>query len=570
MNETRDNISIVLAGAAGKGVQTVEGMLLSILNEEGYVVFASKEYMSRVRGGSNSTEIRVSSGNSRAFVNNVDIFFPFDRAAFEHIRSRVHEKTIIVADEKSMVASSDYRIFRAPISGIASELGNALYENTVAAGVVLGLLGADISGLDGYIRNRFSSKGESVIEGNIEAGHRGYKLGEHLAYTENIGIKIAGNASLKDVDRILLDGTESIGLGALAGGCNFIASYPMSPSTGVLQFLAREGERFGVVVEQSEDEIAAVNMGLGASFAGARSFVTTSGGGFALMCEGVSLAGMMELPIVIHVAQRPGPATGLPTRTEQGDLDLVLYAGHGEFPRAIFAPGTHEEAFEVTQQAFNIAEKWQSPIFLLSDQYFLDTVKAVSKDDFVVLPDIRTVIETTEDYQRYAYSEDGVSPRGIPGWGSGLVVSDSDEHTEDGHLTERLDTRVLMMEKRMRKLDGLVRDVMPPVWFGKEEAKITCVGWGSTCGAIREAIEKSGRDDISHLHFRQVYPLPGNLKDFFKNSERIIVIENNFSGQFSVLLERHGVRVDQKILKYTGEPFSVEEISQHIASFPVV
>lgn len=564
MENTFCEISIVLAGAAGKGVQTVEGILLSVLKSEGYAVFASKEYMSRVRGGSNSTEIRIGTSKPRAYTRSMDICFPFDKAAFEHLRWRMTPETLILADERLVASGMDHSIVHAPISSIATELGNPLLENTVAAGVVLGILGADISGLGIYLQARFASKGEKVVEGNIEAGKQGYKIGQHLAYTENLELHIAQNENISD--EVMLDGTEAIAMGAIAGGCSFIASYPMSPSTGVLQFLSKESEAFGIAVEQAEDEIAAINMGLGASYAGARAMVTTSGGGFALMCESVSLSGMMELPIVIHIAERPGPATGLPTRTEQGDLELALYSGHGEFPRAIFAPGTHEEAFEMMRQAFRVAEKWQSPVFFLSDQYFLDTVSTVPQEAFVATPETRDIIETSKDYERYALTKNGVSPRGVPGWGEGLVVVDSDEHTEDGHLTERLDMRVLMMDKRMKKLAGLVADAIPPVRLGTENAGTMLVGWGSTHGAIAEALEKSGRKDIAYLHFKQVYPLPVNTKELFKNVKNIVVIENNYSGQFASLLEKHGVCVSERVVKYDGEPFSVEELTERISS----
>ncbi|QQR77459.1 MAG: 2-oxoacid:acceptor oxidoreductase subunit alpha [Candidatus Moraniibacteriota bacterium] len=564
MRNMHNDISIVLAGAAGKGVQTVEGILLSVLKSEGYPVFASKEYMSRVRGGSNSTEIRIGADKPRAYRQSMDICFPFDRAAFEHLRRRMTPETLILADERLVASGMDHSIVHVPISSLATELGNPLFENTVAAGVILGILGADISGLDAYLQTRFASKGDKVVEGNIEAGKQGYKIGQHLAYTENLDLSIRQDARISN--EVMVDGTEAIAMGAIAGGCSFIASYPMSPSTGVLQFLAKSAETFGIAVEQAEDEIAAINMGLGASYAGARAMVTTSGGGFALMCESVSLAGMMELPIVIHIAQRPGPATGLPTRTEQGDLELTLYAGHGEFPRAIFSPGTHEEAFETMQQAFRMAEKWQSPVFLLSDQYFLDTVSTVPQDVFVATSETRDIIETSKDYERYTLTENGVSPRGIPGWGEGLVVVDSDEHTEDGHLTERLDMRVLMMDKRMKKLAGLAADVLLPVRLGAEGAETILVGWGSTHGAIAEALEKSGRTDIAYLHFRQIYPLPVNAKELFKNSKNILVIENNYSGQFASLLEKHGISVSERVVKYDGEPFGVEELTEKISS----
>lgn len=565
MRSVYHEFSIVLGGAAGKGVQTVEGILLSVLKSEGYLVFASKEYMSRVRGGSNSTEIRIGSKRPLAFLREMTLCFPFDRAALSHLRSRISPSTLVLADPRVASGSSfsEHAVLNVPLSDIAAELGNPLFENTVAAGILLGILGADISGLDTYLQNRFSRKGEKIVAGNIEAGIRGYKVGQHLSYTENIEVHISRDESIQK--EVLLDGTTAISLGAIAGGCNFIASYPMSPSTGVLEFLARESERLGIVVEQAEDEIAAMNMGLGASYAGARSLVSTSGGGFALMGEGVSLAGMMELPIVIHLAQRPGPATGLPTRTEQGDLNLALFSGHGEFPRALFAPGSHEEAYELAARAFHLAEKWQSPVFLLSDQYLLDAVTTVPLSQFPHFPDIPSFTETEASYERYAFSENGVSPRGIPGHGRGLVVSDSDEHTEDGHLTERLDTRVQMTKKRMKKLEGLIAEALPPSNFGVNRAPIVLVGWGSTKGVLCEGLQKSGREDISLLHFRQVYPLPENIKTFFRGAKKIVVFENNFSGQFATLLEHHGIRIHERICKYSGEPFSVEEITESIA-----
>lgn len=558
-------ISIVLCGSAGQGVQTVESALFSVLKSEGYHIFASKEYMSRVRGGSNSTEIRIGTKRPLAFARAIDILLPFDRAALEHLAPRITKDTLILADTRSVKKISGMRMVDVPFVAMAEESGNVLYVNTVAAGVVLGVIGADISELDQYLEKTFSRKGDAVVQGNKTAAERGYKIGQHLAYAEHLEISLARDPSVKDEFRV--NGTDAIGMGAIAGGCNFIASYPMSPSTGVLQFLAEQSARFGIAVEQAEDEIAAINMGLGASYAGARAMVTTSGGGFALMCEGVSLAGMIETPIVIHIAQRPGPATGLPTRTEQGDLNLALYSGHGEFPRAIFAPGSHEEAFRVTQEAFRVADHFQIPVFLLSDQYFLDSMVTTSANAFPFESLQSEIVETSEKYLRYQLTKDGISPRGIPGHGMGLVVVDSDEHTEDGHLTEDLRTRVDMMEKRWKKLKGMMKEVVPPVHVGSKSAKTVLIGWGSTHGAILEALEKSERDDIAYFHFAQVYPLPKNIKTLFKGAKNIVVIENNYSGQFADLLEKHGVKVSDRILKYNGEPFSVEELASRIKHF---
>jgi 2-oxoglutarate ferredoxin oxidoreductase subunit alpha len=564
MLRVHDEISIVIGGAAGQGIQTVESLLVGILKQQGYHVFATKEYMSRIRGGSNSTEIRITSQKRFAYTKDIDILLPLDKDALPHLKGRITDKTLILTDRQLVKDSARFKTVDVPILKIAQEVGNPLFMGTVAAGVVLGLLKIDDHGLEEALRKMFGRKGEEIVQKNLEAGEKGYKVGHHLAYVQNLDVHLTKSAKVKE--GLLLSGVEALGMGVLAGGCNFISSYPMSPGTGLLTFLAQTGKQFGTVVEQVEDEIAAINMALGAWYAGARAIVTTSGGGFALMEEGVSLSAMLETPVVIHIGMRPGPATGLPTRTEQGDLNLALYSGHGEFPRAIFAPGSLEEGFEVAQQAFHIADKYQIPVFLLTDQYFLDMIGTVEEEALQRLTVESSVTKTKADYQRYVLTEDGISPRGIPGYGEGLVVVDSDEHDEAGHLTEDLELRVQMMDKRMKKLEGLRQDVLPPVRFGTENAKTMVVGWGSTRGVIEEALEKSGRQDMAALHFKQVYPLPSNMAEYFSGVEEIIVIENNFTGQFANLLKLEGIKVTGNILKYNGEPFSVEELTEKLAT----
>jgi 2-oxoglutarate ferredoxin oxidoreductase subunit alpha len=339
----------------------------------------------------------------------------------------------------------------------------------------------------------------------------------------------------------------------------------MSPSTGVMVFLSQQMKDFDVIVEQAEDEISAVNMALGASYAGARSLVTTSGGGFALMIEGISLAGMIETPVVVHVAQRPGPATGLPTRTEQADLEMVLYAGHGEFPRIIFAPGNIEQALVLSQKAFDLADKFQIPVFILTDQYFVDSYYNTPSLDFSLLKAERYVVKTNEDYKRYSLQSDGISPRGIPGYGEGLVGVDSDEHDEGAHITEDLELRTKMVDKRMSKMDKIEEKAVPPAIFGPQNYKILLIGWGSTYPLIREAVEIIGRDDLAFLHFSQVFPLHEGTKSLLDQAEQIIIIENNATSQLGRLLKLHtGVGIESKILKYSGLPFSVEEIVKNL------
>ncbi|UCC22313.1 MAG: 2-oxoacid:acceptor oxidoreductase subunit alpha, partial [Planctomycetota bacterium] len=363
----------------------------------------------------------------------------------------------------------------------------------------------------------------------------------------------------------LLSGAEAVSLGAIAGGCNFVSSYPMSPSTAVLVFLARRGRDFGIIAEQAEDEIAAMNMAIGAWYAGARAMVTTSGGGFALMTEGLSLAGMLESPIVIHLGQRPGPATGLPTRTEQADLELALYAGHGEFPRIILAPGSIEDAFYLTQRAFNLASKYQVPVFVLTDQYFLDSYYNTASLELSGLEIDQHVVKTAKGYNRYELTDDGISPRGIPGYGEGLVAVDSDEHDTAGHITEDLDLRVAMVDKRLKKMDSIKAEAIEPELIGPEDYKTLIVCWGSTYHVASEAIKTLGSDDVSLLHFRQVYPLHESAAEYLKRARELVLIEGNATSQFGRLLKlRTGIDIENKILKYDGLSFSVEEVAERL------
>jgi 2-oxoglutarate ferredoxin oxidoreductase subunit alpha len=335
----------------------------------------------------------------------------------------------------------------------------------------------------------------------------------------------------------------------------------MSPSTAVLTNLSAQDEQFGIVVEQAEDEISAVNMAIGAWFAGARAMATTSGGGFALMEEGISLAGMLESPLVIHLAQRPGPATGLPTRTEQGDLELALYAGHGEFPRIIYAPGNTEEAFTLTHRAFSESDRCQVPVFILTDQYFMDTYYNVPALDISKTRIQKHIVQTDPGYKRYLLTENGISPRGIPGFGSGLVTADSDEHDEEGHITEDMDIRTAMVDKRLRKVEAIRASSVPPVLTGPERYRNLVIGWGSTHPIISEAMELLDSGDTACLHFPQVYPLPPIASKFLEKAEKIIVVENNATAQFSRLLKISAeVRIDNAVLKYNGMPFTVEEL----------
>lgn len=561
MHRFSGDISIVLGGAAGQGVQTVETLLVQVLKREGYNVYASKEYMSRIRGGSNSTEIRLTSKKRRAYVDRIDLLFALDKNVIPHLEHRTSKDTIVIG-EKEKVCDTECRVIDVPFTRFANELGHPIYTSTVAVGVVLGMLKAEESVFHDYLREHFARKGDEVVAKNIEAAKKGYVHGTHISFLEGVEIIIPRERDKEE--SLLMEGIESIGLGTLAAGCNYVSSYPMSPGTGLLTFLASHKKEFGIVVDQAEDEIAAINQGLGAWYAGARAVVTTSGGGFALMCEGVSLAGIIETPVVVHVGQRPGPATGLPTRTEQADLNLVLYAGHGEFPRAIFAPGTPEEAYHAMTQAFYIADKYQIPTFVLTDQFFLDSVTTVVPKNLKAASNERYIVETKDDYVRYALAENGVSPRGVPGYGRGLVGVDSDEHDTAGHITESSIVRMEQHGKRLSKIDGVRAEALAPVVSAKaKKAKTLIVTWGSNQGVVEEVLDRLENDDLGQIHFVQVYPLDPKGEKLFAKAEKIVVVENNATGQFADLLEReYGITVSERILKCDGNPYSVEELTK--------
>lgn len=558
----KKDISIVLSGEAGQGIRTVELLIIKALKNLGYNVFSTSEFMSRVRGGNNTTEIRVSNKNIQAFVDKIDILIVFSKDGLKRIDNRISKNTIIIGEDdfiEEKYKNGQYKIKEVAISSLAKEVGGLIYSNVLTFGLLAGIFNINPGLLKTSITKHFSTKGKDIIDNNIKAVSKGYEKGKEL----KLGVQLNKDEKIKN--KIVISGTESIGIGALAGGCNFITAYPMSPSTGVIQFLAKHSEEFGVVVEQAEDEISAINMVQGAWYAGARAMTTTSGGGFALMEEGISLSGIAEVPVVIHLAQRPGPATGLPTRTEQGDLNLALYAGHGEFPRIIFAPGNFKDGIHLSQKAFNLADKYQVPVIILTDQFFIDSYQCIEKIDFSDFKIQNYITKTDENYKRYRYTEDGISQRGVPFHGEGFVRFDSHEHDEEGFITEDFDTRKKMVDKRFKKSELISKESIDAEIVGSKNYKTLIAGWGSTYGVIKEAIEELNNNHIAFAYFKQVYPLPKNTKDILSKAKNRIIIENNATSQFGNLIKTcTGIEFDRHILKYDGTPFSLEEIINEI------
>jgi len=567
------DIAIRIGGQAGQGLNVLSGLIGKSCLREGLWVFAFHDVMSRIRGGHNFSQLRISDTERQAPSGRVDILVCLDKNTLE--LHGAETDGLIVYDSAQLPGGlpAGMRLLAVPLGELAKNAGgNAKMSNAVAAGAVLALAGLSLDRLLEVLGEMFSKKSTEVVEQNRSSARAGY---DHVLqnYAEHV---LEGVSGVPGTRRMLITGSEAFALGAIASGIRFYSAYPMSPSTGVMEYLAARQKEYGLVVEQAEDEIAAINMAIGASFAGARAMTGTSGGGLALMVEGISLAGMTETPVVILDAQRPAPATGFPTRTEQGDLLFVVNAGHGEFARAVFAPGGARDAAEIVGKAFHLAEKYQTPVFVLGDQYLNDSSWTVERID-TREPSFARQGMLAEDelkrmapysYRRYALTASGVSPAILPGTPGQVSYADSDEHTEEGHITESAQIREQMVEKRLRKLEGLRAEMPPPCVFPDGKADLYLVGWGSTLGILAEATDllRNKGMNAGYIHFTGVYPLRKDaIPDSVAQHARLIAVENNARGQFASLLKSEtGVVLRGIVGKYDGRPFTPDEVARRV------
>lgn len=549
------SISILIGGAAGTGIKTLENILSTAFKESGYFVFSTKEYMSRVRGGSNTTLLRISDTPLIAPCWHVDLFIALDADALSHVQERLTDDTIVLTDEN--VDHEEIDTTGIPMVNTATELGNKNYANSYAAGVIFGIFGLETVVLSQSITAFFHKEDR---QGNESAMEEGVRYGRKLEIPHVLKFPEVLSSTANTMH--LMDGSSAAGFGFLVGGCNMITAYPMSPSTGVLNFMASMSKDFTLMVEQSEDEIASLNMVLGGWYGGARAMTSTSGGGFALMSEAVSLSGMSETPAVIYLAQRPGPATGLPTRTEQGDLNLAIHSGHGYFGRIVLAPGDLQECIDYGYLAFELADRYQMPVIYLSDQYLADSMTLLKSVDFKAYEQRRYVHTTDASYDRYKLSDTGISVRGVPGMGEGIVVSTSDEHDERGQITESYQVREKMIEKRQKKIKLSISEALEPKVFG--EGDIALIGWGSSKGAIMEAVKELNDPRLFHVHFSWVHPLNPEHLAFLKQTKTNIVIENNVTGEFADILKSHDINIDHRILQSNGFSFFSDLLKEEL------
>ena len=563
------DVTIRVGGQAGQGTQSVSFVMGKVFTYHGYYAFIHQDVESRIRGGHNFNQIRIKNTPVEAVSDDVHLLIALDQGTIEQDLPNLVENGVMIFDGTRInFQPTRPNHVPVPLEELAVKAGKSkIMINSVATGAAFACLGFELQPLLDRLSLEFANKGKDVVANNRESAVAGYQyFQDHFKGVYPHTIPFAPTPQKK----MMLTGSQAMALGAICSGVKFYAGYPMSPSTPIMEFIASMAKDYGIVLEPAEDEIAAINMAIGASFAGARAMTATSGGGFCLMVEGLGLAGMTETPVVVVVAQRPGPSTGLPTRTEQADLRFVIHAAHGEFPRAVFAPGNVEQAFSLMGKAFNMADRYQTPVVVLGDQHLNDSYFTVDKINLGrVNIDQGEIVAEEEmspgrDYKRYTWRESGVSPRILPGHPGAVLYADSDEHTEAGHITESADVREKMVLKRMKKLEGMRKEMSPPDLHPGEKGDIVLVGWGSTYGAMKEAAEVLNAEGISAqwLHFSEVFPFPSG--DFLKNIKghaKVFAVEQNYTGQFADLFSfETGVQVFHKILRYDGRPFSSRDI----------
>ena len=565
----RDSLTLFIGGEAGQGLATVGELLAQLLTQAGHNFVTFQGYHSRIRGGHNTFALKISPEPLGGPEDSADLVLSLNEETDLIDGPRLRPEGLLLAIGENPKVPAGASALAVPYG----DLSAPRETNIVSLGLLVAALALPLDQASEAVDRLFKNKGGS------DKPLAALKSGYYWAAPKFGGRCQVSPAVPGHSPRLLITGNEALSLGAAAGGINFCSFYPMSPATSVGLNLAAWAASAGIVVEQAEDEIAAINMALGAAYGGAPALVPTSGGGFALMCEGVSLAAMTETPVVIALVQRPGPATGLPTRTEQADLELALYSGHGEFPRAILTPGSAEECFSLAARAVRLAEESQGPVFILSDQYLADCTRPIVPLDFKSLPepvntaDIHSrnaaALKTGRPYERYSFDgPDGRSPRLLPGFSEHLVRVDSDEHTPEGFITEDLTLRVKMQDKRMKKMEWLREQTLPPDCQGAEEPETLLVTWGSTKGAALEALAALGARGVRAglMHFSQVWPLkPEDFLPHLQRAGRVVFAEGNAQGQLARLVRREtGFQPHQVITRYDGLPLTAAYILERL------
>ncbi|MBY0120616.1 2-oxoacid:acceptor oxidoreductase subunit alpha [Bacillus sp. S/N-304-OC-R1] len=567
-----NQLSWKVGGQQGEGIESTGEIFSIALNRLGYYLYGYRHFSSRIKGGHTNNKIRVSTTQVRSISDDLDILVAFDQETIDLNYKELHDKGVIIADAKfSPIKPEDTNatMYAVPFTELATELGTSLMKNMVAVGATCAVLNLDINVFEEVVQEIFGRKGQQVVDKNMEAIKAGFDF-----MKENLG----ENPELMELEkadgkkRLFMIGNDAIALGALAGGCRFMAAYPITPASEIMEYLIKKLPPLGGAVIQTEDEIAAVTMAIGANYGGVRSLTASAGPGLALKMEAIGLSGMTETPLVIVDTQRGGPSTGLPTKQEQSDLMAMIYGTHGEIPKIVMAPSTVQEAFYDTAEAFNLAEEYQCPVIVLSDlQLSLgkQTVEPLELDKIEVR---RGKLQTGElpeveggYFKRYEVTEDGVSPRVIPGMKNGIHHVTGVEHDETGKPSESAANRKAQMDKRFRKIERIKFDT--PVYKNAphEEADLLIVGFNSTRGVIEEAMGRLEKDGlkVNHAQIRLIHPFPTDeVLPLVKSAKKIVVVENNATGQLANIMKMNVGHAEKfnNMLKYDGNPFLPHEI----------
>lgn len=594
MHKVVNNFTWKIGGEAGFGVNSSGLLFAKYCMRNGLYAFEYSEYPSLIRGGHQTSQVTVDSVPVTSEHYSVDLLLALNKASVELHKEELSDDSAVIYDSGQFTLTSPSELLGrktthvvllgVPLLQLAIDVaGLNIYRNVVGLGASIALLNSDLEVLFELLEQEFGRKNPEIVALNKQAAQAGFDyVKEHYS-----GLDETYSHSLNRIDNnnstMLVSGNESLGLGAIRGGVTFYSGYPMTPSSTLLGFMAAKQYDYNFIVKHAEDEIAAVTMAIGASFAGARAMTATSGGGFSLMEEGIGLASITETPIVVCDIQRPGPATGLPTWTDQGDLRFVLHASQGEFLRLVLAPGDMEECFMVIQQALNWAEKYQVPVIVLSDKWLAESHQIVTVFNSEAIPIDRgkLILKSdeygtfnkycvdTSDYGRYRTTHDGVSPRTVPGVVGGVFLANSDEHDEYGYTSEEADVRTEQVDKRMIKLHHVLPEMPDPQIYGNPNSSILLICWGSVKGPLLEAIKLVEREfdtSVAVMHMVYIWPFPKDaVRAALAKYRRVIIVENNSQAQLGGLIaQMTGTIIHERWLKYDGRPFWPEELKEKI------
>jgi 2-oxoglutarate ferredoxin oxidoreductase subunit alpha len=586
----KNNMTIKVGGEAGQGMDTSGAGFARALTRAGLHIFANQDFMSRIRGGYNFYQLRISDKPVYGPHDDVHLLLAFNQEAVDKHTNEIVPGGAIIHDvnvkvDPATLSARKVHAYAFPFEAKSLEIGRPagmdpkhakLMLNTAALGATAAITDFPFERIADVIRQNFGKKkGSAIADANLAIAQWAYD--EARQYTEEFDWKLAPVPNGKP--QMIINGNQAIGLGAIAAGCKFMSAYPMTPATSIIEFMTSQAKRFNLVTKQTEDELAAILFAIGAAQTGVRALTATSGGGFSLMTEALGMAGMAETPLVVVDSQRPGPSTGMPTRTSQGDLLFLMHASQDEFPRIVLAPGGVESCYADTARAFNLAEKYQCPVLILTEGFQAFASRSVGVEEMpfeeFVIDRGKTLTEAEMDtlkpgeYKRYAVTADGISPRARQGHPNTTFTVTSDEHTETGRIEdEDAANRIVQHEKRMRKVETMKKEMRMPEWYGAKNAEVTLMGWGATRHAIREAIDILNADGVkaNALHFIDIYPLDeARLDKELAKARRLIDVEGNYTAQLAQVVRTYtGRTVDDKILKYDGRPFSGIEIANTV------